>query len=50
MDVFFMVPLCIFLLLFGVQSVTNLQIVWMIPVMGLAALVAGIVGLIRCFR
>jgi uncharacterized membrane protein YhaH (DUF805 family) len=42
--------LAIWALLFGIAKVTNIQIVWMDPVMGLAALVLGIVCLIRALR
>lgn len=49
-DKLFLVLLCVFLLLFGIFSVTNLEVVWGRPLMGLAALVAGVVGLIRAFR
>lgn len=42
----FMILLCVFLLLFGIFAVTNLRITWGEPLMGIAALAAGIVGLI----
>ena len=37
----------IFDILFGIYKVTNFQIVWGEPVMGLAALILGIICLIR---
>lgn len=49
-DVLVMVLLGLFLLLFGLAKVTNFQVVWMDPVMGLSALAAGIICLIRAFR
>lgn len=49
-DKVFLIFLCVFLLLFGIFAVTNIEVVWGRPVMGLAALAAGIVGLIRAFR
>lgn len=39
----------IFLLLFGLTSVTNIQIEWSKPIMGFAALIAGGICLIRAF-
>lgn len=42
----FLICLCIFLLLFGLFSVTNVEVEWGRPFMGFAALIAGIVGLI----
>lgn len=45
-----LILLAIWALLFGIAAVTNLQIVWMTPIMGLAALVLGVVCLIRVFR
>ena len=46
----FTVLLCIFLLLFGLFSVTNITVEWGRPVMGYSALIAGIVGLIVCIK
>lgn len=45
------VLLCIgvFLLLFGIFSVTNIQIEWGKPIMGYAALIAGVICVIRAF-
>lgn len=41
----------VFLLLFGVFAVTNLEVMWGKGIMGLAALAAGVVCLIRaCAR
>ena len=39
-----------FLLLFGLAAITNLQIVWMGPATGLAALAAGVVCVVRACR
>lgn len=50
MDRWYLIPLGIFLLLFGINAVTNLQIVWMAPLTGFAALVAGIIILVKCLR
>lgn len=36
-----------FLLLFGVFSVTNLRVEWGTPIMGFAALIAGVICVIR---
>ena len=49
-DKVFLICLCVFLLLYGIFAVTNIEVVWGRPLMGLAALVAGVVGLIRAFR
>lgn len=49
-DKLFLVFLGVFLLLFGIAAVTNITVVWMTPLTGLAALCAGVVGLIRAFR
>ncbi len=40
----------IFLLLFGLFSVTNIQVEWGKPIMGFAALVAGVICCIRAFK
>lgn len=50
MDKLVLILLGVFLLLFGVMQVTNIQIVWMGAIMGLAALAAGGVCLFRAFR
>jgi hypothetical protein len=47
MDKLLLILLGIFLLLFGVFAVTNLELTWGRPVMGFAALIAGVVCLIR---
>lgn len=49
-DKLFLIFLGIFLLLFGVQAVTNIEVVWMVPLTGLAALIAGGIALVRTFR
>lgn len=49
-DKVFLICLAVFLLLFGIFSVTNIEVVWGRPLMGVAALVAGVVGVIRAFR
>lgn len=49
-DKLILVLLGIWALLFGLFKVTNIQVVWADPVMGLAALVLGIVCIIRAFR
>jgi hypothetical protein len=41
------VLLGIFLFLFGLYSVTNLQVEWGKPIMGFCALAAGIICLVR---
>lgn len=50
MDKLVLILLGIFLVLFGIAHVTNIEIVWMGPIMGLAALVAGAICLFRAFR
>lgn len=45
-----MICLGIFLLLFGIFTVTNLQIEWGRPIMGFAALLAGGICLFRSAR
>lgn len=50
MDKIVLILLLIFLLIFGISTVTNIQIVWMQPIMGISALAAGIVCLIRALR
>ena len=47
---FVLICLAIWALLFGLFKVTNFQVVWGDPIMGFAALVLGIVCLIRAFR
>ena len=46
-DKLFFGCLAAFLLLYGIAHVTNIQIVWMDPLTGLVALIAGVVGIIR---
>lgn len=50
MDKLLLILLGIFLLLFGIFSVTNLQVEWGKPLMGFAALIAGAVCIIRGVR
>jgi len=50
MDKLVLILLGVFFLLFGIFSVTNIEVVWGKPIMGLAALAAGIVCLFRAFR
>ena len=42
-----LILLGIWALLFGVASVTNVEVVWMHPVTGIAALALGVVCIIR---
>jgi hypothetical protein len=49
-DKLLLILLGIFLLLFGIFHVTNLQVEWGGPIMGFAALGAGVVCLIRALR
>ncbi len=49
-DKLFYVLLGVFLLLFGVFAVTNVDIVWGKPIMGFSALVAGIVCIIKAIK
>lgn len=49
-DKLFWILLSVFLLLFGIFAVTNLQVAWGEPLMGFCALAAGVVGLIRALR
>lgn len=48
-DKLVLILLGIFLLIYGLMTVTNIEIVWMKPICGLSALVAGVVLLIRAF-
>lgn len=50
MDKLVLILLGAFLLLFGIMHVTNIEIVWASPIMGLSALCAGTVCLFRAFR
>ncbi len=49
-DKLLLVLLGVFLLLYGVLAVTNIQVEWSRPIMGFSALAAGIVCIIRAFR
>lgn len=49
-DKLLLVLLGIFLLLYGIFAVTNLDVVWGRPIMGFAALVAGVVCLVRAVK
>ena len=46
-DRIFLVFLCIFLLLYGLMAVTNFRFEWMGVITGFAALIAGVVGIVR---
>jgi hypothetical protein len=48
-DRVFLILLCVFLLLYGLQAVTNFRFEWMGVIAGFAALIAGAVGLVRAF-
>jgi hypothetical protein len=50
MDKLVLILLGIFLVLFGIFTVTNLQVEWGKPIMGFAALAAGTVCLIRALK
>jgi hypothetical protein len=50
MDKLMLFFLGVFLALFGIEAVTNIKIVWMTPIMGLAALAAGAICLFRAFK
>ena len=50
MDKLVLILLGVFLLLFGLFAVTNIEVVWGKPLMGFAALAAGAVCLIRALR
>lgn len=50
MDRVVLTCLAVWALLFGLFSVTNVEVVWGRPLMGLAALVLGVVCLIRAFK
>ncbi len=50
MDKLVLILLAVFLLLFGLAAVTNIQIALMTTLMGLAALAAGVVCLVRALR
>ncbi len=50
MDKTVMILLGVFLLLFGVFAVTNLQVEWGKPIMGFSALAAGVICIVRAFK
>lgn len=49
-DRWVLILLAVWALLFGIFTVTNLRVEWGNPLMGFAALILGIVCLIRAFR
>lgn len=49
-DKILLILLGIFLLLYGIFAVTNLDVLWGKPLMGFAALAAGIVCIVRACR
>lgn len=49
-DKLLLILLGIFLLLYGIFAVTNLQVAWGEPLMGFAALGAGVVCIIRALK
>lgn len=49
-DRIILILLGIFALVYGIMAVTNIEIVWMKPLAGFAALALGIVCLIRALR
>ncbi len=49
-DKLLLILLGIFLLLYGIFAVTNIRVEWSGPIMGFAALAAGIVCLVRALR
>lgn len=49
-DKLLLILLGIFLLLFGIFAVTNIEVVWGRAVMGIAALAAGVVCIIRAVK
>lgn len=50
LDGWVLILLGVFLLLFGIFAVTNIQVEWGKPIMGFSALIAGAICLIRAFR
>ncbi len=50
MDKLLFILLGIFLVLFGILAVTNLQVEWSKSIMGFSALAAGVVCLFRALR
>lgn len=49
-DKLILILLAVFMLIFGIFGVTNLQVTWGPQIMAFAALVLGAVCLIRAFR
>lgn len=49
LDRIVLICLAVWALLFGLVHVTNIQVAWSEPLMGFAALVLGIICLIRAF-
>ncbi len=49
-DRLILILLGIFLFLYGIFAVTNIKVEWSGPIMGFAALAAGVVCLIRAFK
>lgn len=50
LDKLLLILLGVFLLLFGVFAVTNIDVVWGKPIMGFSALVAGVVYVVRALK
>lgn len=50
MDKMTLILIGVFLLLFGIFAVTNLQVEWGKPIMGFSALAAGVICIIRAFK
>lgn len=50
LDRIVLICLAIWALLFGIFSVTNIQVEWGKPIMGFAALILGIVCIVRTIR
>ena len=50
MDRLTLILLGLFLLLYGIAHSTNIQVVWMEPVTGLAALAAGVICVVKAVR
>ena len=45
-----LVCLAVWAFIFGILTVTNIEVTWSRPIMGFAALILGVVCIIRCFR
>ncbi len=45
-----LITLAVWAVLFGMFTVTNIKVEWGEPIMGFAALILGVVCVIRCFR